>query len=167
MLERLELKSLSSETHSRRSLTRRNVTTAAMQHKTAWMSCTSSPSDLSEPRYATSLVWNSNDNAGGQNLDTNEALICACDAAKNCWSSRFKRLPQPAGATWPCGIPAARRCSSVSIQLSDLWEFDYDQEAWNELSPSGTSPSAREGHAAVWDQPATSMFIFGWHRWIF
>ena len=133
----------------------------------------SSPSDLSEPRYAASLVWNSNDNAlvlfGGQNLDTNEALasVHIYDATKNSWSSPSIQATPTARwshvAAWDSGSKKMLVFGGQSSNglLSDLWEFDYDQEAWSELSPSGTSPSAREGHAAVWDQPATSMFIFG------
>jgi hypothetical protein len=34
--------------------------------------------------------------------------------------------------------------------LSDLWRFDLETDAWKKLSPKGKRPPARFGHSAVW-----------------
>ena len=34
-------------------------------------------------------------------------------------------------------------------------------QAWQELNPSGTPPSVREGHAAVWSDAVDGFYSFG------
>src|SRR5688500_9038263 len=38
-----------------------------------------------------------------------------------------------------------------SSGLADLWTFDFDSNAWRQLQPGGTAPSARWGHNAAFD----------------
>ena len=33
--------------------------------------------------------------------------------------------------------------------------------SWQQLTPSGTAPSARSGHSAAWSDVAAGMYIFG------
>lgn len=51
---------------------------------------------------------------------------------------------------------------STNGGMSDeLWVFDLWTEAWTELFPSGTAPSARDGAAGVYDADADRLVFFG------
>lgn len=39
---------------------------------------------------------------------------------------------------------------SGSTVYRDLWRYDLDADRWQRLTPSGSAPGARFGHAAVW-----------------
>ena len=45
--------------------------------------------------------------------------------------------------------------------LNDLWSYRPATRSWIPLAPSGTPPSARSGHSAVWDNTANRLLIFG------
>ncbi|MBI3934838.1 MAG: hypothetical protein HY316_09100 [Acidobacteria bacterium] len=45
--------------------------------------------------------------------------------------------------------------------LSDTWRYDIPKNRWTELSPRGTPPSPREGHAAVYSGLYDGVIFFG------
>ncbi|CAE7644690.1 tea1, partial [Symbiodinium necroappetens] len=45
--------------------------------------------------------------------------------------------------------------------VNDLWYYGREANIWAELSPSGTAPSARFGHTAVWSPAANGFYVFG------
>ncbi len=45
--------------------------------------------------------------------------------------------------------------------VDDVWALDLSTLAWTELTPSGTPPSARQGHSAVYDAAHQRMVVFG------
>jgi hypothetical protein len=52
-----------------------------------------------------------------------------------------------------------------NVHLNDVWFFDLNTQAWQELAPTGTKPSARRSQSATW-VPATGnrppgMLLFG------
>lgn len=52
-----------------------------------------------------------------------------------------------------------------NVHLNDVWFFSLDTQAWQELAPTGTKPSARRSQSAAW-VPATGgrppgMLLFG------
>ncbi|CAE7257921.1 gefF [Symbiodinium sp. CCMP2592] len=48
-----------------------------------------------------------------------------------------------------------------SSYLNDLWFYGRQANSWTELSPSGTAPSGRSGHAAMWSPAADGFYVFG------
>ncbi len=49
-----------------------------------------------------------------------------------------------------------------STPFADVWALSLSgSPAWSQLTPSGTPPSARHGHAAVYDPQADRMVVFG------
>jgi len=47
-------------------------------------------------------------------------------------------------------------------QLNDVWALSLvGTPAWTQLSPSGTPPSARDGHSAIYDPVRDRMVVFG------
>jgi hypothetical protein len=45
--------------------------------------------------------------------------------------------------------------------LNEVWVFTFTTNAWFELAPTGTAPSAREGAAAIYDGANDRMVVFG------
>lgn len=45
--------------------------------------------------------------------------------------------------------------------FSDLWSYQVASNTWVQLAPSGTPPSARSQHTAVWDPAGNQMLVFG------
>ena len=45
--------------------------------------------------------------------------------------------------------------------FNDLWSYQARTNSWTQLSPSGTPPRARLGHAAVWDTAGNRLLVFG------
>jgi hypothetical protein len=50
------------------------------------------------------------------------------------------------------------------LAFNDTWELSLASPAWTELTPSGTPPSPRVGHTAVYDSQAGRMVVFGGAR---
>jgi N-acetylneuraminic acid mutarotase len=92
----------------------------------------------------------------------------AYDPARNSWTDL-----KPAGA-----LPAVRDSQamsydpnnkvivlfggwSVTTQFSDTWAYDPDENAWTELTPSGTSPAARALAQMVYDPSIEKTILFG------
>ncbi|HEY7066928.1 MAG TPA: kelch repeat-containing protein [Chloroflexota bacterium] len=48
-----------------------------------------------------------------------------------------------------------------NIYFNDLWAYQPGSNSWTQLTPLGSPPSARIGHAAVWDSASTRMLVFG------
>lgn len=46
-------------------------------------------------------------------------------------------------------------------KTNECWVFDLTTNAWDQLTPAGTAPSARDGSAAVYDGALDRMVIFG------
>jgi hypothetical protein len=44
---------------------------------------------------------------------------------------------------------------------NEVWAFDLAQNSWQQLSPSGTPPSAREGAVAIYIHSEARMVVFG------
>ena len=55
----------------------------------------------------------------------------------------------------------ARDCIVTTGALDDLWLFDRQGNAWQQISPSGSAPAARQNHAAAWSDAADGMYVFG------
>jgi hypothetical protein len=50
-------------------------------------------------------------------------------------------------------------------RLDDVWALSLaDMPAWTQLIPSGTPPSARAGHSAIYDPVRDRMVVFGGYR---
>ena len=46
-------------------------------------------------------------------------------------------------------------------RLGDVWALTLgDAPSWTQLTPSGTSPSARYGHSAIYDPVRDRMVVF-------
>jgi N-acetylneuraminic acid mutarotase len=91
----------------------------------------------------------------------------------------------PANNTWtelkPSGtVPSARSGHSMAYDpvtrrlimfggnagtasLNDTWAYDPTTNAWTELEPSGTVPSARSGHSMAHDSVTHRLIMFGGH----
>jgi hypothetical protein len=48
-----------------------------------------------------------------------------------------------------------------SSRRNDVWSFQLNISAWNSISPSGTPPSARSDHTAIYDPVRRRMIVFG------
>ena len=48
-----------------------------------------------------------------------------------------------------------------SAPLGDTWLYDPAANTWTNLQPGGTTPSARSGHAMVYDPEAKKVVLFG------
>ncbi|CAE7199689.1 gefF [Symbiodinium microadriaticum] len=46
-------------------------------------------------------------------------------------------------------------------ELNDVWFYARQANSWEQLSPSGTAPSARHHHAMVWSPEADGFYVFG------
>jgi len=56
---------------------------------------------------------------------------------------------------------------NATFDFNDVWAFDLrpGQEGWTQLSPCGTKPGQRDGHAAVYDAAHQRMIVYGgWDR---
>ena len=84
------------------------------------------------------------------------------------WSALTSTGTPPTGRTGHTAIydPVRDRMivfggSSGGVRLSDVWALDLASLAWTPLAPSGTAPSARRGHAAIYDPVRDRMIVFG------
>src|SRR5579862_5816811 len=44
---------------------------------------------------------------------------------------------------------------------NDLWSYRPASNSWTHFNPSGSLPSARDSHSAVWDAADGQMLVFG------
>lgn len=103
---------------------------------------------------------------GGQNAGALDD-IWAFDFATNTWAD-LTPATRPPGRWFAAVVcdDANRRVtvfggSTLAGLTGEVWVFDLWTEAWTQLFPSGTSPSQREGAAAVYDAAADRMVFFG------
>jgi len=103
---------------------------------------------------------------GGQNAGARDD-IWAFDLSTDTWADLTPAV-RPAGRFFAAVVcdDANRRVTvfggtTNSGMTNELWGFDLWTEAWTQLFPSGTAPSAREGAAAVYDAAADRMVFFG------
>jgi len=103
---------------------------------------------------------------GGQNAGARDD-IWAFDFATDSWAD-LTPVSRPAGRFFASVVydDANRRVTvfggtTNSGKTNEVWGFDLWTEAWTQIVPSGTAPSAREGAAAVYDAAADRMVFFG------
>jgi N-acetylneuraminic acid mutarotase len=72
------------------------------------------------------------------------------------WDTAQRRLLVFGGRNWVCD-----EWTCVDIYFDDLWSYQAESNTWVQLTPSGTLPPARGGHAAVWDAAQSHMLVVG------
>ncbi|MGM0576459.1 MAG: Kelch repeat-containing protein [Myxococcota bacterium] len=160
---------------------RRNDTWSLSRKGDAWAWTELSASGtVPEPRAGHTAVWD----AAGQRMFVFGGYAGGIPPRNDIWSLAWD------GTTWawtelnPIGeAPPGRRMHSavwdatgqrmlifggndgVTVQnlLNDIWSLSWngDTWAWTELTPTGTAPTARHGHTAVWDAAGQRMLVFG------
>ena len=93
--------------------------------------------------------------------------IWAFDLAANQWTD-LTPLNSPAGRWFPTNIFDAASNRVIifggnlgSSQSNETWAFNLTNNTWQQLSPSGTVPAAREGAAAIYIRSEGRMIVFG------
>jgi N-acetylneuraminic acid mutarotase len=57
---------------------------------------------------------------------------------------------------------------NVEEFFNDLWSYEAISNSWVQLTPTGTPPSVRTGHTAIWDEGGSRMLVFGgYHSYTF
>jgi hypothetical protein len=94
--------------------------------------------------------------------------IWALDLATNTW---MDLTPQnsPAGRWFSTNIYDAANNRAIIFGggfgggsvTNEVWAFNLTQNSWQQLSPSGPPPAAREGAAAIYIRAEARMMIFG------
>jgi hypothetical protein len=83
--------------------------------------------------------------------------------------------PMPAGAPSARGLYAAaydakrarmlmmggRTHAAAYVLHNDVWALDAATGAWSQLAPTGTPPTARQSHRAVYDAAKDRLLVFG------
>jgi hypothetical protein len=103
---------------------------------------------------------------GGQNAGARDD-IWAFDLTLNTWTE-LTPVSRPPGRWFAAHIyDAANNRATIfggntgSEVKNEVWVFDLWTNAWTELSPTGTPPSAREGAVAIYDGANDRMVVFG------
>jgi len=93
--------------------------------------------------------------------------IWALDLATNAWKD-LTPATSPAGRWFPTNIFDAANNRVIifggnlgSSQSNETWAFNLTNNSWQQLSPSGTMPAAREGAAAIYIRKEGRMIVFG------
>ncbi len=89
------------------------------------------------------------------------------EAADWAWKQIQPSGPEPAARAYGTAVhdPVADRIILFGGQgsgafLNDVWAFDLASQQWQELDPSGTAPSPRHGHNAIYDPVGHSMVVW-------
>ena len=61
--------------------------------------------------------------------------------------------------SWLCLPFCAHEVQRISLETCP----DFEANSWEALSPTGSIPSVRHSHTAVWSDMADGFFIFGGH----
>ena len=61
------------------------------------------------------------------------------------------------------GIDAPMWVPPAGPRMNDTWALGLGNNAWTQLNPLGTPPSARENHTAIYDPLGDRMLVFGGH----
>jgi hypothetical protein len=95
--------------------------------------------------------------------------IWALDLATNTWKD-LTPATSPAGRWFPTNIFDAANNRVIifggnlgSSQSNETWAFNLANNEWQQLSPSGAAPAAREGAAAIYIHREGRMVVFGGH----
>lgn len=93
--------------------------------------------------------------------------IWAFDLATNTWKD-LTPATSPAGRWFPTNIFDAANNRVIifggnlgSSQSNETWAFNLANNLWQQLSPSGTIPAAREGAAAIYIHREGRIIVFG------
>ena len=140
------------------------------------------------PRYLHTAVFDSSANEmivfGGTDLGTVEyndvwlalgIITNTCDACNQQWSFLAPNGTPPAARSGHTAVydSADSRMmvfggaqGSPASCLNDVWVLDHANGVggasnWNPLTPSGTPPTPRSGHAAAYDSATNTMIVFG------
>ena len=94
--------------------------------------------------------------------------IWAYDPATNAWIELEPRGEAPPARDWHSMVFDSASSSVImfggwsgSTVLKDLWAYDPVANAWNQLSPTGASPPARDLHCLVYDLSGARVILFG------
>jgi hypothetical protein len=94
--------------------------------------------------------------------------IWAFDLANNTWAD-LTPPTSPAGRWFSANIYDAAKNRAIIFGgglgggsvTNDVWAFDLAKNSWQQISASGTSPSAREGAVAIYIHSEARMVVFG------
>lgn len=93
--------------------------------------------------------------------------IWAFDLTTNQWED-LTPMTSPVGRWFPTNIFEAASNRVIifggnlgSVQSNETWAFNLTNNAWQQLSPAGTAPAAREGAAAIYIRQENRMIVFG------
>jgi N-acetylneuraminic acid mutarotase len=103
---------------------------------------------------------------GGQNAGPRDDMW-AFDLALETWTE-LTPVVSPPGRWFTAHVyePAGHRAvifggNTSSAVTNEVWTFDLATNTWQQLTPLGTPPSAREGSAAIYDAAEDRMVVFG------
>lgn len=100
--------------------------------------CNVDPNDGCETHVRTSM-----DHCGTCNNPCGEGLVCSNGQC------RPRELLVFGGST------------EALQSVSDVYSFNVDTKTFTQLTPTGSGPTARDGHVAFWDSTANAMFVWG------
>ncbi len=94
--------------------------------------------------------------------------IWAFDLVANTWADLTPQT-SPAGRWFSTNIYDAANNRAIIFGggfgggsvTNEVWAFDLTQNSWQQLSPSGTPPAAREGAVAIYTRAEERMVVFG------
>jgi len=93
--------------------------------------------------------------------------IWALELSTNTWKD-LTPASSPAGRWFPTNIFDTANNRAIifggnlgSSQSNETWAFNLTNNTWQQLSPSGTAPAAREGAAAIYIRSEGRMIAFG------
>jgi N-acetylneuraminic acid mutarotase len=131
---------------------------------------------LPPARYQGAMVYDANSGRvilfGGTDGSTSLNDTWAYDPVANAWTdlSPSGALP-PARSMFGMAYDSSKERVVVfgglnstptsATYLNDLWAYDAAANAWTELSPPGTLPSARTGASLVFDSLSGDLLLFG------
>ena len=92
----------------------------------------------------------------------------AYDPAKNSWMDLKPAAESPTARALHQMIydPATKKLvlfggGTSSATFNDAWLFDFAERSWTPATAAGEAPSARAGHAMVYDPSAKDVLLFG------
>jgi hypothetical protein len=133
---------------------------------------------LPQARGGHAMVYDPNTNRvlvfGGLNSGTSELLndLWAYDLTTNAWTRLNPSGTPPSKRQYPAiaYCAATRRVllfggltlsDNADAGLGDLWAYDPIGNAWERITPTGTTPSARQGQAMAYAPALGGLFMFG------
>ena len=93
--------------------------------------------------------------------------LWALDLDTNTWTE-FTPTPKPSGRFFSSMVydAANHRATlfggqTALARVNEVWVFDLWTNAWTQLAPTGTAPTARAGAAGIYDAAHDRMIVFG------